>query len=496
MRKGIAGMTALLLSMTVFFSGFVVAQASGYHEYEIEEYVMKELSAANVPGVSVSIVSDEKEIYSAAIGAGGNTESDFVLGSLTHSMTALGIMRMVEDGDVSLDDPVSVYLPQYDKLQGTSITLKMLLHQTSGIAADARLDDLHVTGPVDVYENAYANYHLLGEVIEAVSGETYEEYITENILDACEMTSTYSLRQNPEMSDNVAPYYQTYFGYPVKGEYRYKENSQIGVSGGYLLSDSKDMGRYLQMYLKEGNGIVQPDSIKRVLEGSASIKQETDTNGLFGTQEAYGMGWISTDVEQTQVYYQIGMLENHMSMMILIPEKKVGAVMLFNEVDYTVGRSMIRTIGAGVAKILLGQEPDHISGRDYLLQHGTIDLVLLLILIAAWMPMFLIGFWKRKVSQKFSVVCLILDIVIHLLLPTALLITIPVFLAPWNTLFTFVPDIAAVLAVVIGTLYLGAVVKLIQSVILVIQKKLHLDEETFEEQGENEAKEEGKTEEE
>ena len=103
------------------------------------------------------------------------------------------------------------------------------------------------------------NYSILGELIESVSGETYEEYLTENILDACGMTSTYSLRQNPEMQEEMSPAYKNYFGYPVAAKYQYNASDQWAtVSSGYMISDVKDMGKYLQMYLKEGGDVVNP----------------------------------------------------------------------------------------------------------------------------------------------------------------------------------------------------------------------------------------------
>lgn len=65
MRRFYTVMTAVALTVATVFSGVSTVQAGGYHEYDVEKYVMNQLSAASVPGVSVSIVSDQKEIYSA-----------------------------------------------------------------------------------------------------------------------------------------------------------------------------------------------------------------------------------------------------------------------------------------------------------------------------------------------------------------------------------------------------------------------------------------------
>ncbi len=476
MKRAIAGILAFTLVTAAALTNVVVTQATGYHEYDMEDYVMREMKAANIPGISMSIVSDEKEIYSAAFGSGSDPEDDYVLGSLTQSMTALGILRMVEDGDISLKDPLSAFVSKYSKVQ--DVTIEELLTQTSGIPVSASLnnENLYVEDISGKYEEAYANYDLLGEVIEAVSGETYEEYITENILDPCKMSSTFSLRQNPELQDQVKPTYQTIFGYPNKKQYEYQEDQWAGVASGYMLSDVKDMGKYLQMYLKNNGEILQEDSITRALQGDQPVSTSTATNGVFGGEEQYGMGWISTEVSGTQVYYQMSCLANTMAFMLLVPDKNAGIIMMFDEADYMVGRQMTQTICVGVTKILLGQKPGHVKENAYLIQHGIIDVVLLLLLLAAWMPIFLIGVWGRRVSRRFHVLRLIKDILLHIVLPTAMLILIPVYLGAWTVWLQFIPDIVYVIWAVIASLYFGAVVKLLQGIILMIRQKLHAEE--------------------
>lgn len=496
MKRLTAGILGFMLFVSVLLCGRVPAEAAGYHEYNIEEYVLRELSAAHIPGMNMSIVSDEKEVYSATFGSNTSTDEDYVLDSLTHSMTALGIMRLVEDGELSLKDPLSVYLPQYKAL--ADVTVEQLLQQTSGIPMEAMMDDLELRRPSGKYEAAYANYNLLGEVIEKVSGETYEEYITENILDSCEMSSTYSFRQNPELRKQAASVYQTYFGYPSCKQYEYhSDDPWIQVSGGYMFSDVKDMGKYLQMYLKNDDEIMQSDSIARVLEGNSPIEAGTMKNHLFGTEEEYGMGWISTNVEGVNLYYQIGFLENTMSFMLLVPERNAGIIMMFNEADYMVGKDMIRSICRGVTHILLDGEPNYIAADNYLKYHGVVDLLLLLAVLAAGMPIFLTGVWYRKAGKKFSVLRLLKDIGVNLILPSAILLFVPRWVLPWTILQRYVPDVVLVLWVVAGILYFGALLKLIQSIVLIIRHKLHKDgegdkEEILEETAEHTETEESK----
>lgn len=477
MKRVIAGALIFSLAAATVLPCAVVTQAAGYHEYDIEDYVVEEMDAANIPGISMSVVSDEKEIYSAAFGSDSNTEDVYVLGSLTQSMTALATLCLIEDGEISFKDPLSAYLSDYPKIQ--DVTIEELLTQTSGIPMSAMMDgdDLYVSDGSGKYEESYANYNLLGEIIEAVSGETYEEYITENILDPCDMTTTFSLRENPELQDQVEMTYQTYFGYPVKKQYEYQENQWADVSSGYMLSNVKDMGKYLQMYLKNNGEIVQSDSIDLVLQGDSPVDTPTATNGLFGEDEQYGMGWLSTEVEGIEVYYQMSFLANTISYMVLVPEKNAGIIMMFNEADYLVGREMVQSICAGVTKILLDQTPEHVQADTYLIRHGIIDLVLLVVLIMAWMPVFLIGVWGKRVSRKFRVIRLCKDIVINIVLPTAILFLVPGLVERWDILLQYIPDVVYTIWAVIVALYLGAFVKLLQFIIILIRRKFHVEEE-------------------
>lgn len=478
MKRMVAGLLSCALAVMAVLPASVV-QAAGYHEYEMEKYVMQEMDAANCMGISMSVVSDEKEIYSAAFGADSQTGDDYVIGSLVHSMTALSILRMAEDEELRLEDTLSEYLPEYAGLK--NVTIEELLTQTSGISMEAMSENkqLSTEGNVGKVEESYAGYNLLGKVIEEVSGETYEEYLTENILDACKMNSTYSLRQNPELSGQVKPVYQTILGYPNKTKFQYRKGQWVDVSSGYLLSDVKDMGNYLQLYLKNDGEVMQQESIGRMLREGQPIEEETPTNHLFGTEESYTMGWISTKVEGTQIYYQMSCLADTMTYMLLVPEKNAGIVMMFNAADYMVGRKLIRSVCAGVTHILLDRKPSCIKAGTYFKQHGTIDLILLLLLIAAWMPILLIGVWGSRIGGKFRVLRLVKDVFLHLVLPTALLVFLPGYFGPWRIWLEYTPDLVYVTWAVIATLYLGAVIKLLQLVIVTIRRKLHAGEEEW-----------------
>lgn len=491
-------LTALILSaaccMSALFSGSSV-QAKVIHETDLEDYIMEEMSAANILGMGISIVSADKELYCAAYGTAHKTDSDYVLGELSKSFTAAGIMRMAEDGDLSLEDKVSDYLPEYKSV--SDVAVKELLYQTSGITAEQGMAELEVTENRGTFEDAFANYNLLGEIIEEVSGMTYEEYISDNILDPLDMTSTYSLRAGSDESGGLLTGYQSYFGFPSALQYKYdKEDDWIQVPSGYLISDIKDMGKYLQMYLKEGGDVLSKDSVHRMLYDGVAIPSGSSMPGeLFDGSAGYSMGWIEKEVKGQTVLYHTGRVENFTSLMALLPESDLGITLLFNSMDYMVGQKLIQALEEGIISIVMGNTPVKIDSRAYLLRHGMIDAVILAALIAAWMPVLLMGGWIRRRKEKLIYVPgLIVDILIQIVLPTVLLLVLP-RIVPSFMVKRFVPDVYYAAIAVICSLYLGGAIKLIAGIILKAVplksgEKVDVEEKKAEEKPENPPEEE------
>ena len=471
MRKNLIAGIAVIVCIVSALCTSIGGKADSIQEKELENYIINALSAANIPGMGISIVSSEKELYCAAYGAAQEPESDYVLGSLSKSFTAAAIMHLQEEEELSLDDKVSDYLTGYKAV--SDVTISELLHQTSGISSEETMSALQGNGQRGAFEYANANYNLLGEIIEAASGLTYEEYISDNILDPLDMTSTYSMRTGADMSEELLPGYQNYFGFPFPVKHQYdKEEDWIQAPSGYLISDAKDMGKYLQMYLNKGGGILSEESVHAMLYQGTDMSSDRSVEDDFfeGTAE-YGMGWMAKQVDGQAILYHSGKTEGFTAMMVLLPEQDLGITMLFNSMDFLVGQNLIEKMEEGIVSLEMGNTPVEIDSHAYLLRHGLLDGLLLLLVILAWMPVFLMGvWWKRRCRDWFSPIELAVDVAIHIVLPTALIFILP-NIVPSFMVKRFVPDVYYVLCAVIISLYLGAVIKLLAGLILLLKKK-------------------------
>jgi len=176
------------------------------------------LSETGAAGLSVAVARNGKVILTKGYGlaevehdAKADGDSMFRMGSITKQFTAAAIMRLVEQGRISLDDPITKHLPGYNT-QRREITVRHLLTNTSGIKSYTELERVMVDEPEREFEHqemldmvqdeplafepgtrsAYCNtgYYLLGMIVEKVSGKDYCEYLQDEFFGPLGLTHT------------------------------------------------------------------------------------------------------------------------------------------------------------------------------------------------------------------------------------------------------------------------------------------------------------------
>lgn len=409
-----------------------------YHHTDYEEIsvqIQKDIAAYHIPGMAVIVVDADEVLFSETYGNCNSIDTPFIIGSMTKSFTALAVMQLEEQGKINLDAPISDYMDCSAYLknpsEGERITVRQLLNHTSGLGryqtfADARITDTYGT-------HAYSNvgYDILGKVIEAVSGESYENYVDEHIFMPLGMEHSAATLEKSKENGLIAGY-RNYFGIPVEGEPDYPDGSGETVAAGYITSSVSDMGKYLQMYINGGNGVITSESIDAMFYDNVP----QDDNGL----EYYGMGWGYTQQFDQPMLIHSGLVENYTSYMIIFPEKEIGIVVLVNMNDYFVSNNLL----GNIIMPLIGEERTSFPDNAYLLFHLLIDMIYLLIIVLAVYPVFSIRRWKTKNKTKGL---LILDILRHGLLP-AFLLALPYLLnTPYRIIWLFVKDLFFVLTI-------------------------------------------------
>ena len=277
----------------------------------VDQFLESQLRDAAVPGGAVVVVRGDRIVHARGFGradAEGTPVTEhtpFVIGSVSKSFTALGVMQLVEQGRLELDAPVQRYLPWFrvaDAEASSQLTVEMLLTHTSGISTADGVNPLR--GPIStldgqvralstvttdpapsrfVYSNA--NYQVLGSIIESVSGQPYEEYIRHNIFEPLEMRSSFTSLDEASGA-GLSDGHRLFFGMSRPGQPFYRPDF---LPAGWLVSSAQDLGHYLIAQLNEGRF-----RGRQLVSAEAIIQMHQGTTAVPGPGETYyGMGWFS-----------------------------------------------------------------------------------------------------------------------------------------------------------------------------------------------------------
>ncbi|KWX89180.1 peptide ABC transporter, partial [Paenibacillus riograndensis] len=323
MKKGIAGwLVLLLLTMVLPLHAWAEPAApnslSNEETASIEAWINKTMREGKIPGASVVIVKGEQTVYSKGFGDSDvaakrpvTPETLFELGSTSKAFTALAVLSLEKQGLLHMKDPVQKYLPWFqvsyagEDGSGTSrvagITLEQLLHHTSGLSFDT-ISDIHVGGdeqalertvkavvgerldfyPGDRFQYASINYDILGLVIEKVTGESFEVYLKNNVLNPLGLKNTYLFRTEAEQHEMARGYK---LGFLKAREYQapvYRGNTPAG----YVISNGNDMAAWLKIQMGgQAEAAKDADLIARSHQPDRSVFP-----GLAGS--SYAAGWF------------------------------------------------------------------------------------------------------------------------------------------------------------------------------------------------------------
>ncbi|WP_291584163.1 cyclic peptide export ABC transporter [Clostridium sp. UBA6640] len=335
---------------------------------KIEKFIEENMDKGKIPGLSITIVRDDKTIYQKGFGYSDienkksvDSKSLFEIGSNSKAFTALGILNLQKSGQIKLNEEVTKYIPWLKvKYKGKEvlITLEQLLHQTSGIPfktidkipvsnGDNALEET-VKTLVDIeldsepgkrFQYATINYDILGLVIEKVTGESYEKYIEENILKPMGLNSTY-LYKKETINDDMSKGYKIGF---LKAQLYEAPVYRGNKPAGYIISNGEDMAKWLKVQL----GTLSDSKFdKTIIDKSHEANRRV---APLGDGSSYASGWFVYQKEGGEISHGANN-PNYSSFIVFKPEDEIGAAVLCNmNSEYT------EKIGQGISEILQGE---------------------------------------------------------------------------------------------------------------------------------------------
>ncbi len=259
------------------------------------------------------------------------------IASISKSMTAVAALQLYEQGLLDLDEPIATYLPAYPKQQASRITTRQLLLHSSGIGAyqsgketESKQQYASLTEAATVFQDRplvdepgnaehYTTYGyvVLGMVIEAVSGQSYEDYMQKHIWTVCGMDNTGVEHLKENYKNKSSLYRRT-----KRGKIRLSKTNNLSnrVPGGGLYSTVGDL-------LKFGKAVIDHRLLK---EETFAMMMEKP--GLAYDGNPYGMGWFlyGENPDLGQVYGHTGEQTGCAAVLLLIPEKDAVVVVMSN----------------------------------------------------------------------------------------------------------------------------------------------------------------------
>jgi hypothetical protein len=211
------------------------------------------------------------------------------------------------------------------------------------------LEDVQLSHGVGaVFEYTDANYDVLGLVVQAVSGQSFESYIAAHVFAPLGMRRSYT-NQSAGRRNGLATGHRSWFGYPRPFEAPY---SRAAMPSSYLISSAEDITHFLSMQLNggsyEGRSVLSP-------EGIAAMHQPAvreGTRDIF-----YGMGWESRSVSGVPVVGHDGTNANFYADMALNLQDRWGVVILTNFDSLNLNGGRLQNLSSGVISLLRGAAP-------------------------------------------------------------------------------------------------------------------------------------------
>lgn len=448
---------SIVCLFSMFYSPSVYAATDAGTETniygDIDTYLKTCAENAHIPSMSVIIVDKDTVLFSQSYGECESCDTPFLLGSVSKSFTAVCIMQLAEQGKIDLNANISTYL--HNATDGDTITVSELLNHTSGLGTYQTLENYKIINEQGVHNYANVNYSLLGEIIETVSGSSYSDYITVNLFEPLGLSHT-AATLDESIENGLIDGYTNYWGFHIKSEHKYpsSKNSWITVPAGYISSSANDLGKYLQMYLNGGYGIISQQSIDTMFYGDTVYVKDD-------IPYWYGYGWTTIKEPLSEpVLRHSGLIETGTSCVYILPESDIAIAVTANVNDYFVTDEMMDSIGWGVILMLVGNSPNEIKINEYMFSHIRIDLIMLIVFAAAVLPLCLLHKYTNRIKSRKRPVTLILLIAYHLLLPIFILLLVPIlFATPLWVAKAFAPDVFITVVVSSALLFAGGIIK-------------------------------------
>jgi CubicO group peptidase (beta-lactamase class C family) len=332
---------------------------------DIDAYVGQVMKSFDVPGLSVAIVKDGKVVLAKGYGVrklGSPAPVDentlFGIGSNTKAFTSAALASLVDEGKISWDDRVYERLPgfqMYDPYVSHEMTIRDLLTHRSGMGLgegdllfwphttftrDEIIYRLRFMKPASSFRSRFAYDNLLymtaGQIIPAVTGKSWDDYVHERILLPLGMKTTTLSNAVFKPGDDYAWPHSKIDGKLQSINF---ENIENAAPAGSINSSAAEMAKWVLLQLNHGkfpgseNRLFSERQSREMWAAQTILPAGGRSGPLVGLNTkfaAYALGWGLRDYHGRKMVGHTGGVAGFVSRVMLIPEENLGVVILTN----------------------------------------------------------------------------------------------------------------------------------------------------------------------
>jgi D-alanyl-D-alanine carboxypeptidase len=328
------------------------APLAGQVRDPLDSIVNAQMAERRIPGVAVAVLRGGRPVairawgtVDIANGTAADTATSFGIASVSKQFLAAGVLLLVQEGKVTLDDEIGRHLPETANAW-KGITLRQLLSHTGGIQRESQAFNGALVQPDSVvvvaalsqpfdhtpgtrYQYCNVCYFAIAEMIRRVSGTPWEEFFQARIFRPLNMRATATT--NVAMPRRAQSYFVTPAGTRVAAEY-----AALRPSGAFVASIA-DLARWETALWTD-----------RPLSASSRAEMTTAVPLRGGTVAPYGLGWAIDTLAGRSIVQHGGSLAGFRSHYLRIPGDSLAVIVLTNA---DVGRPAV--IAAAVARSYL-----------------------------------------------------------------------------------------------------------------------------------------------
>jgi CubicO group peptidase (beta-lactamase class C family) len=362
----------------------------------IDDFVEEGLRALGTPGISLSVVKDGKVVLMRGYGRRRIGQRDtvsprtlFQIASCTKAFTATALGMLVEEGKLGWDDPVVNHFGAFqlsDPYVTREATIRDLLCHRSGLVRGDALWYSSAYGRREMLRRlrylpqrwgfrsrfTYNNllYVVAGEVLEAVTGKSWDSFIEERILRPLDMDGTLTNTSDLASRDDVASPHEEVGGDLMEVE-RFED--PVGSADGSMVSSASDMAHWLEFNIAGGvhgrRRLMKGETLEALQEPCIFTPRDDPWRELISTLHlgsnfnAYGLGWSLQDYRGLKAVWHTGGIDGMSSIVGMLPAEGLGMTALSNRGDSWLPKALMLE----VFDLYIGDK-----GRDWIADFASV----------------------------------------------------------------------------------------------------------------------------